>query len=485
MATPNDEYQTPFNSRYCSKQMKQLFSPRRRFSTWRQLWTWLAESEKELGLEISEEAITQMQKHIEIQDEEFPIIAEEERRRRHDVMAHVHGFGLRAPAAAGIIHLGATSCYCSDNADLIFLRDGLDLLLPRLAVVIHKLSDFARQWKDQPCLGYTHGQPAQLTTVGKRACLWIQDLLMDLRNIERARSDLRFRGVKGATGTQATFLALFKGDHSKVEELDELVTKKAGFESHFIITSQTYSRKIDLDTINALGSFGATCERIFGDVRRLAALKELEEPFEAEQIGSSAMAYKRNPMRSERVCSLGRKLQNLPMDAMGTYAHQWFERTLDDSAIRRISLPESFLCADALLQILDNVVAGFVVYPAVIRRRMHEELPFMATEHIIMALHEKGISRQHAHEEIRVLSHEASDVVKKEGKDNDLMERIRRTKFFEPIVGQLDQLLDPSEYIGRAPQQVERFTGPGGEVLKALEKYGEGIKERGTVHLRV
>ena len=485
MASSNDEYQSPFNSRYCSKQMKQLFSPRRRFSTWRQLWTWLAEAEKELGLDISDEAITQMRSNIMIQDEEFPIIAEEERRRRHDVMAHVHGFGLKAPSAAGIIHLGATSCYCTDNADLIFLRDGLDLILPRLAVVIQKLSDFARQWKDQPCLGYTHGQPAQLTTVGKRACLWIQDLLMDLRNIERARSDLRFRGVKGATGTQATFLSLFKGDHSKVEELDELVTKKAGFESHFIITSQTYSRKIDLDVLNALGSFGATCERIFGDVRRLASIKELEEPFETEQIGSSAMAYKRNPMRSERVCSLGRKLQNLPMDAIQTYAHQWFERTLDDSAIRRISLPESFLCTDALLQILDNVVAGFVIYPAVIRRRMYEELPFMATENIIMALHEKGISRQDAHEEIRVLSHQASDTVKKEGKDNDLVERIRRKKFFEPIIGDLDRLLDPSSFVGRAPQQVERFTESGGEVQKALEKYGEAVKHSGTVHLSV
>ncbi|KAK4693401.1 adenylosuccinate lyase, partial [Lecanoromycetidae sp. Uapishka_2] len=411
----NDLYQTPFNTRYCSTEMKQLFSPRRRFSTWRLLWTLLAESERELGLDISQEAIVQMRSHIDIQDAEFAAIEVEERRRRHDVMAHIYGFGLRAPAAAGIIHLGATSCYCT----------------------------------------------------------------------ERAKSDLRFRGVKGATGTQATFLSLFKGDHEKVEELDDLVTQKAGFESHFIITSQTYSRKIDLDVLNALGSFGATCERVFGDVRRLAALKELEEPFEAEQIGSSAMAYKRNPHRSERICSLGRKLQNLPMDAMGTYAHQWFERTLDDSAIRRISLPESFLCADALLQILDNVVAGFVVYPAVIERRMREELPFMATENIIMALHEKGISRQETHEEIRVLSHEASDVVKKEGKDNDLMDRIRRNKFFEPIIGQLDQLLEPSGYIGRAPQQVERYTGPGGEVEKALEKYGDAIRQMGTVHLSV
>ena len=363
MATLNDVYQTPFNSRYCSIEMKMLFSPRNRFYTWRRLWIWLAEGEKELGLEgITDEAILQMREHVNITDEEFAIAAEEERRRRHDVMAHVHTFGQVAPSAAGIIHLGATSCYCTDNADLMFLRDGLDLLLPRLAIVILKLSDFAREYKDLPCLGYTHGQPAQLTTVGKRACLWIQDLLMDLRNLERARSDIRFRGVKGTTGTQASFLALFNGDHAKVEELDELVTKKAGFESTFTITSQTYSRKIDVDVCNAFGSFGATCERIGGDIRHLAMFKELEEPFEKDQIGSSAMAYKRNPMRAERLCSLGRKLQNLPKDAVDTYAHQWLERTLDDSAIRRISIPETYLCADACLMILINVGCLFVLH---------------------------------------------------------------------------------------------------------------------------
>ena len=325
MATVNnDEYQTPLNSRYCSDEMKQLWSPRRRFSTWRQLWLWLAEAEKELGLGgITDEAIQQMKRHVTIGDEEFAVIAEEEKRRRHDVMAHVYGYGLKAPAAAPSIHLGATSCYVTDNADLMFLREGLEIVLRKLAVVTKKLSDFAREYKDLPCLGYTHGQPAQMVTVGKRACLWIQDLLMDLRNLETAKSDLRFRGVKGATGTQATFLALFKGDHEKVEELDELVTKKAGFNSAFTITSQTYSRKIDVDVLNALGSFGATCERIGGDVRHLAMSKEMEEPFESGQIGSSAMAYKRNPMRAERTCSLGRKLQNLSMDATATYSHQW------------------------------------------------------------------------------------------------------------------------------------------------------------------
>ncbi len=359
--------------------MLQLFSPRTRATTWRQLWIWLAEAEKELGLDISDEAITQMKQHVTMTDKDFEVAAVEEKRRRHDVMAHVHAFGQVAPKAAGIIHWGATSCYCTDNADLMFLRDGLDLLLPKLATVIQKLADFANEYKDLPTLGSTHGQPAQLTTVGKRTCLWIQDLLMDLRNLERARADLRFRGVKGTTGTQASFLAIFKNDHAKVEELDRLVTEKAGFESAFYITSQTYTRKIDLDISNALASFGATCQRIGGDIRHLASFKEMEEPFEKDQIGSSAMAYKRNPMRSERLCSLGRHLPTLSHGTAATYAAQWFERTLDDSAIRRIDLPEMYLCADACLLLLNNVFSGLVVYPAVIDRRIKEELPFMAT----------------------------------------------------------------------------------------------------------
>ncbi|KAF2201986.1 putative adenylosuccinate lyase Ade13 [Delitschia confertaspora ATCC 74209] len=465
----NDIYQDPLNSRYSSKEMKYIFSPRNRFSTWRQLWIWLAESEKELGLDISNEAIEQMKAHQIIQDEEFKVAAEEEKKRRHDVMAHVHTFGLQAPAAAGIIHWGATSCYCTDNADLIFLKEGLDLLLPKLATVIAKLSTFAKEYKSLACLAYTHLQPAQLTTVGKRACLWIQDLLMDLRNLERARDDLRFRGVKGTTGTQASFLQIFNGDHDKVEKLDELVTKKAGFESAFTISSQTYSRKIDGDVLNALGSFGATCERIGQDIRHLASAKEMEEPFEKSQIGSSAMAYKRNPMRSERLCSLGRKLRHLPLDAMSTYAAQWFERTLDDSAIRRMCIPQAYLCADASLILLNNISSGLVVYPAVIAKRVSAELPFMATENIIMALVKKGLSRQDAHEEIRVLSHEAGAEVKQHGRDNDLIDRIKRTKFFEPVLGELDSLLDPQTFIGRCPEQVEKFCKF--EVEVALEKY--------------
>ncbi|KAL3484478.1 Cullin repeat-like-containing domain protein [Aspergillus germanicus] len=442
-----------------------------RFSTWRQLWLWLAESEKELGLAITDEAIEQMRNHTTIKDEEFKVAAEEEKRRRHDVMAHVHAYGQVAPAAAGIIHWGATSCYCTDNADLIFLRDGLNILIPKLAVVIDKLSAFANQYKDLPCLGFTHGQPAQLVTVGKRACLWIQDLLMDLRNLERARDDLRFRGVKGTTGTQASFLQIFNGDHEKVEKLDELVTEKAGFDSAFIISSQTYSRKIDVDVANALGSFGSTCERIGIDIRHLAMLKEVEEPFEKDQIGSSAMAYKRNPMRSERLCSLGRHLQNLPKDALDTYSAQWFERSLDDSAIRRISIPELYLCADACLILLNNVTSGFVVYPEVIKRR------------VIMACVKKGLSRQDAHEEIRVLSHQAADNVKKLGKDNDLLDRIRRTEFFAPILDQLDALLDPSTFVGRAPQQVEKFTST--EVKKALQPYESHLANAETSALHV
>ncbi|OAG07258.1 putative adenylosuccinate lyase Ade13 [Paraphaeosphaeria sporulosa] len=465
----NDTYQDPLNSRYSSQEMKYLFSPRNRFSTWRSLWIWLAEAEKELGLDISDEAITQMKEHKVIQDEEFKIAAEEEKKRRHDVMAHVFAFGEKAPAARGIIHWGATSCYCTDNADLIFLRDGLDILLPKLATVIEKLSTFAKEYKSLPCLGYTHLQPAQLTTVGKRACLWIQDLLKDLKNLERARDDLRFRGVKGTTGTQASFLQIFEGDHDKVEKLDELVTEKAGFSSAYIISSQTYTRKVDVDVLNALSSFGSTCENIGQAIRLLASFKELEEPFESTQIGSSAMAYKRNPMRSERLCSLGRKLRNLNADASATYAAQWMERTLDDSAIRRMALPQSFLSADASLILLNNIASGLVVYPAMIRKRVDAELPFMATENVIMALVKKGVSRQDAHEEIRVLSHEAGAEVKQHGRDNDLIERIKRTEFFKPILGELESLLDPSTFIGRSPQQVEAFYER--EVKVALKKY--------------
>lgn len=480
-----DSWQNPLGSRYASKEMLTLFSPRTRASTWRQLWIWLAESQKELGLDISDEAVSQMKSAQIMSDEDFQVAAVEEKRRRHDVMAHVYAFGQRAPAAEKIIHWGATSCYVTDNADLIFLRDGLSILLPKLATCIQKLSDFAVEYKALPCLGFTHGQPAQPITVGRRTTQWIESLLMDLRNLERAKSDLRFRGVKGTTGTQASFLQIFGGDYNKVKELDELVTKKAGFSSRSIVSVQTYNRKIDFDIANVLASFGTTCEHIGTDIRHLAMFKELEEPFEKDQIGSSAMAYKRNPMRSERMCSLGRKLSFLPLGYAATYAHQWFERSLDDSAIRRIDIPEMFLIADALCILLDNVSSGLVVYPAVINNRLQQELPFMATESMIMRMVEKGGSRQEAHEHIRVLSHQAGAVVKGEGKPNDLVERVKKEKFFEPIWDELteDKLLNPAKFVGASAEQVDDFVKE--EVNPALKQYAEHIKAAGTAEIHV
>jgi len=452
-----DTYQTPLSSRYASKEMAYLFSPANRFFTWRTLWLNLAIAERELGLPISEEAIKQMKDNLHLTPEQFEIAAQEEKKRRHDVMAHVHTFGTVAPEAAGIIHLGATSCYVTDNADLIFLRTGLTYLLRSLVVVISRLSEFATQYRALPTLGFTHFQPAQLTTVGKRATLWIQELLWDLRNIQRARDDLGFRGVKGTTGTQASFLALFDDDHAKVEELDRKVTELSGFSYAYPVTSQTYSRKVDIDVLAPLASLGATAHKIASDIRLLASLKEMEEPFESTQIGSSAMAYKRNPMRCERVCSLSRHLMVLHQNALMTASTQWFERTLDDSANRRITLPEAFLTADIVLSTLQNVSEGLVVYPKVIARRIAQELPFMATENIIMAIVKKGGDRQEAHEKIRVLSHEAAHQVKNLGLENDLIDRVRADSYFDPIKALLDELLDPASFVGRASEQVDAF----------------------------
>lgn len=468
------KYSSPLTSRYASKEMSELFSPARRFGTWRWLWLNLAKAERQIGLtQITDEAIAEMEKNLELTDEDFKTAELEEKKRRHDVMAHVHTFGLAAPAAAPIIHLGATSCFVTDNADLIFLREGCDHLIAKLVNVISNLSDFAMQWKDQPTLGYTHYQPAQLTTVGKRVCMWIQELLWDLRNISRARNDIGFRGAKGTTGTQASFLSLFQDDHEKVKEVDRLVTELCGFSINYPITGQTYSRKIDIDVVAPLSSFGATAHKIATDIRLLAHDKEMEEPFEKDQIGSSAMAYKRNPMRSERVCSLSRSLMNLVNDALSTASNQWLERTLDDSAIRRVSLPGAFLTADIVLSTLLNISSGLVVYPKVIEKRINAELPFMATENFIMAMVKKGGDRQHCHEEIRVLSHQASDVVKMEGHDNDLIERIRNSKYFTPIHDELDSLLDPKTFVGRAPEQVKEFIEK--DVKEALEPYKDLI----------
>ncbi|CCF56058.1 hypothetical protein KAFR_0A06230 [Kazachstania africana CBS 2517] len=471
-----DKYTTPLSSRYASDEMSAIFSLRNRFSTWRKLWLNLAIAEKELGLDIiTDGAIESMQKHLEITDEEIAKASAQEAIVRHDVMAHVHTFGETCPEAAAIIHLGATSCYVTDNADLIFLRDAYDILIPKLVNVINRLCKFAMANKDLPVLGWTHFQPAQLTTLGKRATLWIQELLWDLRNFERARNDIGLRGVKGTTGTQASFLALFHGDHNKVEKLDERVVELLGFDTVYPVTGQTYSRKIDIDAFAPLSSFAATAHKMATDIRLLANLKEVEEPFEKSQIGSSAMAYKRNPMRCERVCSLARHLGSLFNDMVQTASVQWFERTLDDSAIRRISLPSGFLTADILLTTLLNISSGLVVYPKVIERRIKSELPFMATENFIMAMVEKGASRQEVHERIRVLSHQAAAVVKEEGGDNDLIERIKKDDFFEPIWTELDSLLDPATFIGRAPQQVEKFVSH--DVATALKPYASSIDD--------
>uniref|UniRef100_A0A452J4N1 Adenylosuccinate lyase n=1 Tax=Gopherus agassizii TaxID=38772 RepID=A0A452J4N1_9SAUR len=431
-------YRSPLVSRYASPEMGFNFSERRKFGTWRRLWLYLAQAEKSLGLPITDEQIQEMEANLDNID--FKMAAEEEKRLRHDVMAHVHTFAHCCPKAAAIIHLGATSCYVGDNTDLIVLRDGFNLLLPKLATVISRLADFAEQYADLPTLGFTHYQPAQLTTVGKRCCLWIQDLCMDLQNLERARNDLRFRGVKGTTGTQASFLQLFEGDHDKVEELDRLVTVKAGFKRAYLVTGQTYSRKVDVEVLSVLASLGASIHKICTDIRLLANLKEIEEPFETDQIGSSAMPYKRNPMRSERCCSLARHLMTLVLNPLHTASVQWFERTLDDSANRRVCLAEAFLTADIILSTLQNISEGLVVYPKVIERRIQQELPFMATENIIMAMVKAGGNRQDCHEKIRILSQQAAAVVKQEGGNNDLIARIRSTSF-----------------TGRASQQVARF----------------------------
>lgn len=471
-----DKYLTPLSSRYASKEMSGIFSVRNRFSTWRKLWLNLAIAEKELGLDvITDEAINEMRQHLTITDDEISQASAQEAVVRHDVMAHVHTFGQTCPAAAGIIHLGATSCFVTDNADLIFLRDAYDILIPKLVNVIDRLSKFALRYKDLPVLGWTHFQPAQLTTLGKRVTLWIQDLLWDLRNFERARNDIGLRGVKGTTGTQASFLSLFHGNHDKVEELDQRVTELLGFETVYPVTGQTYSRKIDIDVLGPLASFAATAHKMATDIRLLANLKEVEEPFEKTQIGSSAMAYKRNPMRCERVCSLARHMGSLFNDAVQTASVQWFERTLDDSAIRRISLPSAFLTADILLSTLLNISSGMVVYPKVISRRIKSELPFMATENIIMAMVEKGASRQEVHEKIRVLSHQAAAVVKEEGGDNDLIKRVKQDQFFASIHPELEELLDPSTFVGRAPQQVEKFVAK--DIKKALQPFEQHVND--------
>jgi len=447
------DYDNPLITRYASREMSQLWGPQKKFSTWRRLWLFLARAERQLGLAISNEQIAELEANLDNID--FDAAAAHERRLRHDVMAHVHTLGDLCPTARPIIHFGATSCYVTDNTDLILIRESLDLVQARLVRVIRDLARFASSHRSQPCLGFTHLQPAQPTTIGKRACLWLFDLLQDIEALHWRRSRLAARGVKGTTGTQASFLKLFNDDHAKVRELDRLVSQAMGFDEAYPVTGQTYSRKIDVEVIDALAGLAQTAHKLATDLRILASRKEVEEPFEKEQIGSSAMAYKRNPMRSERICSLSRYLISLQSSAAHTFANQWLERTLDDSANRRISLPQAFLTADAILLLLQNVVNGLVVYPKVLERHLHEELPFMATENIMMAAVEKGGDRQHLHEKIRQHSQAAGHRVKVEGLDNNLLDLLKADPDFARV--DFDAVLEIGSFVGRAPEQVDEF----------------------------
>lgn len=449
-------YETALSKRYASQEMRENFGDIKKFTTWRNLWVILAEAQKELGIaNITDEQIQEMKDNIKSID--FDYVQEEEARIRHDVMAHIHDFANHCPKAASIIHLGATSCFVGDNTDQIVIRDAIDIVLPKLARCIKRLSDFADKYKALPCLGYTHMQPAQPVTVGKRAALWISDFIKAFTAIERAKDDLEFRGCKGTTGTQASFLQLFEQDRAKVRALDKLVTEKAGFKKSCTVVGQTYSRIDDVRILSALALLGDAAHKCCTDLRLLAHKQEIEEPFDKTQVGSSAMPYKRNPMRCERICSLARNLFMYEQSAHFTASTQWMERTLDDSASRRIIIPDAFLTVDAILMTLQNVSEGLVVYEAVIDKNLREFLPFMATENVIVAMVARGGDRQECHEKIRVMSHEATMSVKMEGKPNNLIERIKNDPYFAPIVHMMDEILNPSTYIGCAPEQVSEF----------------------------
>ena len=470
-------YSNPLAERYSSKEMLENFSPDKKFSTWRKLWVALAEAEKELGLNITDEQIEEMKANIYNID--YELAAKKEAEFRHDVMAHVHTFGTQAPKAMPIIHLGATSAYVGDNTDLIQIKDGLDIIKTKLVNVISEMSKFAMANKDLPTLGFTHFQAAQLTTVGKRATLWLQSLLLDLEELEFRENTLRFRGVKGTTGTQASFQELFNGDFEKVKELDRRITEKMGFDKRFLVTGQTYDRKVDSEVMNLLANIAQSAHKFTNDLRLLQHLKEIEEPFEKSQIGSSAMAYKRNPMRSERISSLAKFVIALQQSTAMTASTQWFERTLDDSANKRLSLPQAFLAVDAILIIWKNVLDGLVVYPKMIEKRIMAELPFMSTEYIIMECVKNGGDRQELHERIRVHSMEAGKNVKVKGKDNDLIDRIINDKYFNLDKDRLLEILDPKNFIGFAPEQTEEFVNI--EVKLILEKYSNRLGMKATL----
>ena len=450
-----DRYVSPLSERYASKEMQYIFSPDMKFRTWRKLWIALAETERELGLNITQEQIDEMKAHAD--DINYDVAKERERQVRHDVMSHVYAFGVQCPKAKGIIHLGATSCYVGDNTDIIVMTEALKLVRKKLVNVIAELSKFAAQYKDQPTLAFTHFQPAQPTTVGKRATLWTQEFLMDLEDLEYVLSTMKLLGSKGTTGTQASFLELFDGDQETIDKIDPMIAAKMGFKECYPVSGQTYSRKVDTRVVNVLAGIAASAHKMSNDIRLLQHLKEVEEPFEKSQIGSSAMAYKRNPMRSERIASLSRYVMIDALNPAITSATQWFERTLDDSANKRLSVPEGFLAIDGILDLCLNVVDGLVVYPKVIEKRLMSELPFMATENIMMDAVKAGGDRQELHERIRELSMEAGKNVKVEGKDNNLLELIAADPAFNLTLEDLQKSMDPSRYTGRAKEQTEAF----------------------------
>ena len=450
-----DRYVSPLSERYASKEMQYVFSPDKKFKTWRRLWIALAETEKELGLSITQEQIDELKAHAE--DINYEVAKEREKVVRHDVMSHVYAYGQQCPKAKGIIHLGATSCYVGDNTDIIVMSEALEIVRKKLINVIAELAKFADNYKNQPTLAFTHFQPAQPTTVGKRATLWMQEFLMDLQDLEYIKSTLKLLGSKGTTGTQASFLELFDGDQEKIDQIDPMIAKKLGFEACYPVSGQTYSRKVDTRVLNVLAGIAASAHKFSNDIRLLQHLKEVEEPFEKTQIGSSAMAYKRNPMRSERIASLSRYVMIDALNPAITSATQWFERTLDDSANKRLSVPEGFLAIDGILDLCLNVVDGLVVYPKVIEKRLMSELPFMATENIMMDAVKAGGDRQELHERIRELSMEAGRNVKEKGLDNNLLDLIAADPAFGLNEEELKKTMDPAKYVGRAPLQVENF----------------------------
>ena len=451
----NDKYTSPLSERYASKEMQYIFSPDKKFRTWRRLWIALAETEKELGLPITDEQIAELKEHAD--DINYDVAKAREKEVRHDVMSHVYAYGQQCPKAKGIIHLGATSCYVGDNTDIILMSEALEIVRKKLINVIAELAKFANEYKDLPTLAFTHFQPAQPTTVGKRATLWMQEFMMDLEDLEYVKGSLKLLGSKGTTGTQASFLELFDGDQETIDKIDPMIAKKMGFETCYPVSGQTYSRKVDTRVLNVLAGIAASAHKFSNDIRLLQHLKEVEEPFEKTQIGSSAMAYKRNPMRSERIASLSRYVMIDALNPAITSATQWFERTLDDSANKRMSVPEGFLAIDGILDLCLNVVDGLVVYPKVIEKRLMSELPFMATENIMMDAVKAGGDRQELHERIRELSMEAGRNVKEKGLDNNLLELIAADPAFNLSLDELKKTMDPSKYVGRAPVQVESY----------------------------